>query len=257
MSKIGTIESVWRYPVKSLAGENLSEAFVGYPGLFGDRVYAFTSKAAPPIFPYFTARTRPDMLRYKPRFRTGRSLPETWPEIEAAEVPVTPVVSTPPPAEVEVEMPDGRLIALDDPALSAELGQDQPLELIQSDRVIADCSPISLISMQTITQLSEELGSALDKRRFRANFYLDLDNGRGFGEDGFIGRTLRIGDKASVKVMERDPRCAMIALDPDSAERNKEILRLVSKQHENMAGVYGVVLTEGVVRPGNVVELVD
>src|SRR5436190_21258686 len=69
MSVIGQVESLWRYPVKSMRGEALAEAFVGFSGVYGDRLFAFKSVAAPAGFPYFTGRESHEMLLYHPRFR--------------------------------------------------------------------------------------------------------------------------------------------------------------------------------------------
>ena len=54
MSLVGKVESLWRYPIKSMRGEELEEAFVGFSGVYGDRLYAFKSSAAPKGFPYLT-----------------------------------------------------------------------------------------------------------------------------------------------------------------------------------------------------------
>ena len=69
MSIIGTVESLWRYPVKSMRGEELDEMFAGYSGVYGDRLFAFRSSASPTGFPYLTAREQHEMLQYRPRFR--------------------------------------------------------------------------------------------------------------------------------------------------------------------------------------------
>src|SRR5579884_6083 len=69
MSIIGTVDSLWRYPVKSMRGETLDEAFIGFSGVYGDRLFAFRSSAQPKGFPYLTARQQQAMLRYRPRFR--------------------------------------------------------------------------------------------------------------------------------------------------------------------------------------------
>src|SRR4029078_10955263 len=69
MSIVGEVESLWRYPVKSMRGEEVDEAFAGYPGVYGDRVFAFKSSASSPGFPYFTARDQRRLLQYRPRFR--------------------------------------------------------------------------------------------------------------------------------------------------------------------------------------------
>ena len=68
---------------------------------------------------------------------------------------------------------------------------------------------------------------------------------------------MRIGSKAVVSVLERDPRCKMVTLDPDTAESSPEVLRKVAKAHDGMAGVYGAVLVEGSVRPGDTIELLS
>jgi uncharacterized protein YcbX len=153
------------------------------------------------------------------------------------------------------------LFAVDDPRVIQRLCEGQRdglrLSLIRSDRALTDCRPLSIISRQTARQLSDEVGIALDPRRFRANIYVDLDSAPGFGENDWVGRRLRIGDKAEVAVLERDPRCKMITLDPETGEANPEIMRRVANDHDGMAGVYAAVLVEGTIRPGDRVALFD
>jgi uncharacterized protein YcbX len=95
------------------------------------------------------------------------------------------------------------------------------------------------------------VGVRLDKRRFRANIYLDLKSGKGFDEDLLLGRTIRIGDKATIAVLDRDPRCKMITLDPETAEPNPDIIKQLAQSHETKAGVYGAVLVEGMIWKGD------
>ena len=96
----------------------------------------------------------------------------------------------------------------------------------------------------------------IDKRRFRANIYFDFaSESSGFIEDRYVGRRLRIGSKATVMVLERDPRCKLISLDPDTGEHNPEILRKVARAHGNFAGVYCAVLIEGLLKKGDSIEL--
>jgi MOSC domain-containing protein YiiM len=97
----------------------------------------------------------------------------------------------------------------------------------------------------------------LDKRRFRENLYVDLHSGEGFGEDAFVGRRLRIGAKLTIHVLERDIRCRMIGIDPETLDENPAILRHVAKNHDGTAGVYAAVLVEGLVRPGDDIVLQD
>jgi uncharacterized protein YcbX len=162
---------------------------------------------------------------------------------------------------LDVETPDGRIFAIDDPALiellRAGIDSKHELTLLRSDRAMTDSSPLSLFSIQTARKLEEESGAAVDKRCFRANVYLDLSSGDAFAEDEFVGRNLRIGSKAVVAVVKRDSRCMMITLDPDTAEKTPAILKTVAQRHGNMAGVYGAVLVEGILRKGDPVELLD
>jgi uncharacterized protein YcbX len=131
------------------------------------------------------------------------------------------------------------------------------LSLLRSDRAMTDCRPVSLISLQSIRQLGAEVGIEMDPRRFRANLYADLGANPGFTENNFVGRRLRIGSRLEIAVLDRDPRCKMITLDPETAEESPEILRQVAGAHDGQAGVYCAVLTEGIVRTGDAIELFD
>ncbi len=263
MRVVGKVESLWRYPVKSMRGEELRETFAGFPGVYGDRVYAIHSSAAPKGFPYFTGREQPQMLRYRAVYRHADRvmLPPNLAEAEALPPGVTPLYADPADLIVDVETPSGDVLAIDDPLLLDRLreGAREGLELslLRSERALTDCRPISLISIQTARQLSEEVGAELDKRRFRANVYVDLAGGGGFGENGWVGRRLRIGDKAEVAVMDRDPRCKMITLDPDTGQANPEVMRRVAKDHDGTAGVYAAVLVEGIIHDGDAISLVE
>jgi uncharacterized protein YcbX len=79
----------------------------------------------------------------------------------------------------------------------------------------------------------------------------------GFGEDEFVGRTLQIGNKVVIALTDRDPRCKMITLDPETGQANPEVMRRVARAHDGKAGVYGVVLVEGTIRAGDPVKLLQ
>jgi uncharacterized protein YcbX len=263
MSVIGIVESLWRYPVKSMRGEELDEMFAGYSGVYGDRLFAFRSSASPKGFPYLTAREQREMLRYRPRFRhpDKAARPINLTEAEGMPPGVNPISANPAELMVDVDTPDGQTIAIDNPALidmlRAGIDEKHQLTLLRSDRAMTDCRPLSLFAVQSARKLGEEIGTIVDKRRFRANVYLDLTSSDGFAEDEFVGRSLRIGSKVVVSVLERDPRCMMITLDPDTGEKAPALLKKVAQAHSGMAGIYGAVLAEGMVRKGDSVELLD
>lgn len=263
MQNIGRVDSLWRYPVKSMRGEQLNEAFVGFAGIYGDRLYAFQSTGAPAGFPFLTSREQERMLLYQPRFRRAGSmrLPPNLSEADNLPPGATPLYAAPEDTLVDVTAPDGETHAIDDPALIGRLmdglGGRHALSLIRSERSITDCRPVSLFGIQTARQLGEEAGLAVDPRRFRANIYLDFSTGKGFAEDELVGKTIRIGGKVALLVLERDPRCKMITLDPDTAQPNPDVMRCVARNHDGKAGVYAAVLVEGVVSPGDAVAILD
>jgi len=162
---------------------------------------------------------------------------------------------------VDVETPDGQTLAIDDPALMdmlrTDIDQKHQLTLMRSERALTDCRPVSIFSLQSARQLGAETGVPIDKRRFRANVYVDLTSGGGFAENDFVGRSLRIGPKVVVRILERDARCVMITLDPETTERTPEILKKVAQAHEGMAGVYGAVMVEGMLHKGDSVEVLE
>jgi MOSC domain-containing protein len=261
MSIIGKVESLWRYPVKSMRGEELDGLFASFSGIYGDRLFAFTSSASPKGFPYFTAREQNRLLQYRPRFRYPDKAARPTNLTEADGMGANPVWADPSELMVDVETPDGKKFPIDDPALMdmlrADVDQKHQLTLRRSERALTDCRPVSIFSLQSARQLADETGTPIDKRRFRANVYVDLTSAQGFGENAFVGRSLRIGPKAVVTILERDPRCVMITLDPDTSERTPAVLKKVAQAHEGMAGVYGAVIVEGMLHKGDSVEILD
>ena len=263
MTPVGVIESLWRYPVKSMGGERMAQAFMGFSGFYGDRCYAFKNSEARKGAPYLTASLQQQMLRYRPQFRHPEraAMPPNLAEAMSIPPGLTPANGDPRDMALDIITPTGAVVAIDDPALMTMLGEGinekNRLTLVHSDRALTDCRPVSLISLQTVRQLEGELGAPLDKRRFRANIYVDLASGGGFAEDALVGRRMRIGSRAVVAVLERDPRCKVISLDPDTGEHDPEVLRLVARSHDADAGVYCAVLVEGLLAEGDPIELID
>jgi uncharacterized protein YcbX len=161
---------------------------------------------------------------------------------------------------IDVRIPS-RVIPLNDPALVEMLGrgigEENRLTLVRSDRALTDCRPVSLISIQTARQVQAEAEVRDDRRRFRANIYADLASTDGFSEDGWVGRRLRIGSRTELAVLERDPRCKMMSLDPETGRHHPEVLREVARAHQACAGVYCAVIIEGIVRQGDPLTLLD
>src|SRR6267143_4793102 len=142
MIPVGTVESLWRYPVKSMSGEEMTEAFIGFSGFYGDRCYAFKSSAARKGFPYLNANVQQRMLLYRPQFRhpDRASKPPNLTEAESIAPGVTPANGDAEDMVLDIVMPSGEIVSVDDPALIKLLGEGicekNQLELVRSDRAL-------------------------------------------------------------------------------------------------------------------------
>src|SRR5262245_29834577 len=172
MGQLGILQAIYRYPVKSMAGEELEKAFVGYGGIMGDRVFAFVRAKGIKGFPWLTGREQEEMVLFRPQFRDARAMIEPQHLEASLGMAVTPVV---PPAEafdVNVTTPEGKVYAIESTELEADLEQrgGEPVSLRFSERGLYDCRPISIFGNTSVTALGDELDMLIDRRRFRANF---------------------------------------------------------------------------------------
>ena len=227
----GHVVGLWRYPVKSMAGEPLAAVDVGWHGFAGDRRWAFvrdgTSKQG---FPWLSIRQQPAMARCQPRFEdSGR----------------------PDQSPVRVRTPGSGDFDIADPALVDALWPDGA-RLLKLDRGTFDSFPLSLVTTQTIDWLGARVGRALDLRRFRMNLVIRATDDRPFQEDEWLGRTLRIGG-VRLRVDKRDGRCVVITTDPDTLERDPAILRVVAAERDGCLGVYASTVERGRVSVGDAV----
>jgi hypothetical protein len=121
------------------------------------------------------------------------------------------------------------------------------------------CTPTarwpSLIGTAAIAGLEAGMGIPLDHRRFRANVYAEWAGPE--TEDAFLGRRVRLGDQAILYFLERDPRCKMISLDPDTGAHDPRVLRYVAQQRGGYVGIYAAVLVEGIVKQGDSITVLD
>jgi hypothetical protein len=238
---IATIAQLCVYPIKSMAGISVDEAHVGLDGILGDRQYSFVraDQAARNSFPWMTARESSRMLLYKPYF---------------VQLP-TPEQPEPP---VRVRTPEGAEREPSDPSLREELAGElgQPIFLLKSNRGMFDCQHVSLFSLASVRALAAEAGCAIDPRQFRANLYLEPASSQPFEEETWTGCLLEIGDQVLTGVTQRDPRCMMVNLDPESGKQDPRVLRAVAQKHQGQAGVYANVVRPGVIRVGDAIRLV-
>ena len=160
--------------------------------------------------------------------------------------------------EIDVATPDGRTLPLRSAELKAVIEEraGYAVALRFSERSLYDCRPVSLFGNASVRALGEELGMTMDRRRFRANLYVDWLQDRPYRENELVGRTLQLGDRLRIAIIERDPRCKMITIDPETAATERRILRHVNEAHGCAAGVYAAVLAEGITRKGDPIYLI-
>lgn len=241
MTHLATIKQIYVYPVKSMRGIGMDQAFLSINGLLGDRGYAFVQQtlAATDRFPWMTARDKPHMLLDAPRF-------ERMPTPEDKYVPVL------------VKTPDGQEYEASDPRLcqhiSALLGH--PVFVLRNGRGNFDSQHVSFISLTSVAQLANEANTTIDPRQFRANLYIEPVDSIPFVENEWVGRVLQIGETARVGITKLDERCMMVNLDPVTAVQDPSVLRTVVKEHAQNMGIYGNVVVTGFVRVGDKIQMV-
>ncbi|MBO0832872.1 MAG: MOSC domain-containing protein [Actinobacteria bacterium] len=231
MTVVGHVSALWRYPVKSMAGEQLPAAEVSWQGLAGDRRWAFIRDGQVHSgFPWLTMRELPELAHYRPRFAD--------PERPNASV-------------IQVRRPAGDEIEVADPALAAELGLG--VRVIKQNTGVFDTMPLSLLTAQTVASLGQLVGIKLAPERFRPNIFVDALDGD-FPEDGWVGRILRIG-ALRMRVDQRDKRCVLPTIDPETLLKEPAILRAIAQERDSRIGVYGSTVQPGRVACGDPVEL--
>jgi len=255
--QIGKVGALWRYPVKSLRGEELGEALITEHGAAGDRVWALRELDRGGIM---SARVWAAMLHLR----------AAWDGDPATDAD----------ARVRIELPDGRSIHTDDPDASAVLSElfrrNVRLERIRQDRptpaeleaiIRGEAFPprrdffdedvMHLVASGTLEHLRTlRDGSDFDPRRFRANIHVDTGaEADGFIEDRWLGGVLEIGNEVRIVGMCPAIRCAITTHPQPGLPHDPAILRTAWQYHQAYVGVFASVGASGMIRVGDPVVL--
>ncbi|HUG29111.1 MAG TPA: MOSC N-terminal beta barrel domain-containing protein [Candidatus Limnocylindria bacterium] len=267
---VATVVALWRYPVKSMMGEQLNAAEVTDRGLLGDRAYALvdreTGKVASAKFP----RKWPTLLAHRATY-------------------VDPPTGTDDLPAVRITLPDGRIVRSDDPdvdaTLSADVGRDVALDrsapaapsleeywpdiegLDHRDALTEEAMPpgtffdlgiVHLLSTATLDELRQRYPEGrFEVRRFRPNVVVGaLEGQAGFVENGWVGRALTIGDDVRLRIAQPCPRCVMTTVAQDDLPKDPGILRTAARHNDVNVGVYATVERPGRILRGDEVRLV-
>jgi MOSC domain-containing protein len=238
-TEIGHVEAIFRYPVKSMGGERLEVAQLGWHGLDGDRRLAFRRMDDRSGMPWLTASKLPDLLLFAPHRRE-----------DGAHGDLPTHVRTPHGEEMPVFGED----------LATEVGRryGAPVQMMHLRHGIFDDASISVIALDTVREISELAGMSPDVRRFRPNVVVRSLRSLAFQEDEWLGGVLSFGegnDAPAIAVTMRDVRCSMVNLDPDSARPAPEVMKAVVRANQNTAGIYGAVTRVGRLAVGQTIML--
>ncbi len=237
--EIGHVEAIFRYPVKSMGGEGLEVATLGWHGLAGDRRLAFRRIDDRSGFPWLIASKLPGLLLFAPHRREDG--------VEG-ELPT------------HIRTPDGEDMPVFGEDLAMDVGRryGAPVQMMQLDHGIFDDASISVIASDTVREIGRLAGRSADVRRFRPNVVVRLLRSVPFQEDEWLGGVLSFGegdDAPAITVTTRDVRCSMVNFDPDSASAAPEVLKAVVRANQNNAGVYGAVTRIGRLAVGQTIFL--
>jgi len=237
--EIGNAEAIFRYPVKSMAGEPLEFANMGWHGLDGDRRFAFRRTEDRSEFPWLTAGKLPELILFTPLRRE-----------DAAQQDLSTHVRT----------PDGRELPIFGEDLASEVARryGAPVQMMQLKNGIFDDSSISVIASDTASEIARLAGQSPDARRFRPNIVVRLLRSIPFQENEWVGGVFLFGegdDAPAINVTMRDVRCSMVNLDPDSAKPAPEVLKAIAHANQSCAGIYGTVTRIGKLAVGQTIFL--
>jgi MOSC domain-containing protein len=226
MTEVGRVRAIYRYPVKSMAGEAMSSAELGWHGLEGDRRFAFVRSGVRGGMPWLTASKLASLVTY---------------------VPLLPS---------RVRTPKGEELELFGDELRAEItaAHGAPVELMHLRNGTFDDAPLSIITTSAIATVTREAGVDADARRFRPNLLIETPDGEPFPEDAWVGQRLRIGEgeeAPAVSVCTRDVRCAMLNLHPETGAADPRLMKAAVRLNDNCTGVYATIVRTGTVRVGD------
>jgi uncharacterized protein YcbX len=216
---MASVVEVWRYPVKSMAGERLDSCAVGHTGLEGDRRWALVDGTPNRAGKLLSIRQDERLMTYRARLNgTG----------------------------VEVVAPDGAIQGLDERIVSHLAAEtSRPLTSRELEGANYDDSPVLVVNLATVAAFGVQAGLPVDHRRFRANLYVD---GLAPEEEiAWLGRHVAVGE-VELEVVKQCDRCVVITRDPDTTITTPKLLRVLNETYGTYMGVYCQVT-----RPGRVV----
>jgi uncharacterized protein len=268
---VGSVASLWRYPVKSMLGEELNASDVTERGLLGDRAYALVDTETGKVVSAKDPRKWGKMFDFRAAFveppRDPRLLPpvritspdgDPW-TTDRADIDQRLSEGVGRPVRLTASAPEGASIDGYWPDLDWLADRDQTFEVPLPPGTFFDAAVIHLVTTATLDRLRKFAPRGrFETRRFRPNLVVEAAEGaEGFVEDAWVGRALRLGDDVLIRITEPCPRCVMTTLPQGDLPKDPSILRATVEHNGGNVGVLAWVIQGGRVRRGDAVALED
>lgn len=266
---IGSVVSLWRYPVKSMMGEELNATGITERGVLGDRAYALVDQSDGKVVSAKNPRKWPRLFDYRAALVAPPHVNEAIPAVRIVLPDGTMVTSDQSDLEQIVSTALGRQVALqtsppEEPSLEEYWPDIDGLD--HKDTVTDEAIPqgaffdgaaIHLLTTATLDGLRKAHPQGrFEVRRFRPNIVIEPSSGDAdFPENDWIGRTIAIGDQVRFNVTGPCPRCVMTTLAQGDLPSDPGVLRTAAQQNEAHVGIYANVLEGGLIRRGDPVRL--
>lgn len=262
-----TIVSVWRYPVKSMMGEEMNACEVTLKGLLGDRAYALMDKSTGKLANAKNPRKWPNMFDYRASFVEPPTDPHSITDIRITFPDGSTGISTEENLNDRLSEELNRPVHLVTPT-SNEVQFEEYIpdieELNNRNSVISCASPqgtffdaamVHLLTTATIDQMRKlNPESRIEVRRFRPNLVVDVPEGEGFIENEWVGKTLRIGKEVRLQIEQPTVRCVMTTLPQGDLPKDTSVLKTAVKRNNGGIGVYAKVIQGGHIQRGDTIE---
>jgi uncharacterized protein YcbX len=271
-TEVGAVVSLWRYPVKSMMGEELNASEITEHGLLGDRAYALVDSADEKVATAKNPRKWPNLFDFRATFIEPPRISADVPPVRITLPDGTTATSQQSDLNQILSNALNRRVTLTgtgrsqvEPANAEEYWpdiegldyRDTVTDFTLPEGTFFDCAPVHLLTTATLDRLHELYPTGrFEVRRFRPNIVMEPVAGeKTFVENSWIGHTLAIGDEVRLSVTGPCPRCVMTTLPQGDLPRDPGILRTVAQHNQANVGVYVAVVHGGRIHRGDPVRL--